>query len=148
MFPSVCILSRASNSPHLNDTFKRLASHSTLIALIPKRVSVKHFSKMAPNLFLLAKKAVSPWKWCSFQTKPTSNSHRLYFGKEPVAGIYALTSKRYHYLVAIKPKRKPDVHGIFRTTRNNSMCDKSELAKNNVISTTREVSAMSTPQLT
>lgn len=148
MFPSVFILPRASSSSHLNYIFKRLASHSTLIALIPERVSVKHSSKMAPNIFLLAKKAVSPWKWCSFETKSTSNSNRLYFAKKPVAGIYAVTSKGYHYLVAIKPKRKPDVHGIFRTARNKSMCDKSELAKNNVISTTREVSATNTPQLT
>ncbi|PVH89663.1 hypothetical protein DL98DRAFT_579450 [Cadophora sp. DSE1049] len=89
---------------------------------------------MAPNLFLLAKKAVSPWKWCSFQTKSKLDRPHLYFGREPVTGIYAVSTGR-RYLVAIKPKRKPDVDGIFQTTRNNSLWRKSEPAKKNITRT-------------
>ncbi|KAH7419285.1 hypothetical protein BKA64DRAFT_12988 [Cadophora sp. MPI-SDFR-AT-0126] len=83
---------------------------------------------MAPNLFLLAKKAVSPWTWCSFQLKSESDRPHLFFCREPITGIYAISPRGKRYLVAMKPKRNPDVDGIFQKTRN-SICGESELAK-------------------
>ncbi|KAK0128609.1 hypothetical protein ONS95_000571 [Cadophora gregata] len=91
---------------------------------------------MAPNLFLLAKKAVSPWKWCSSESNSSPDRPHLYFGREPITGIYAVSSKGNRYLVAIRPKRKPDVDGIFQTTRNNSVGGKRDLAKSHVASNT------------
>ncbi|KAH7342742.1 hypothetical protein BKA65DRAFT_504680 [Rhexocercosporidium sp. MPI-PUGE-AT-0058] len=89
---------------------------------------------MAPNLFLFAKTAVSPWKWCLVQ-QPASklDKTQLYFGREPIKGIYAISSRGKRYLVAIKPNCNVDVGRIFMR-RNIPACDeRSELAKINNI---------------
>lgn len=73
---------------------------------------------MAPNLLLAAKRAVSPWEWYNFSSKDQTTKHpKLYFGKEPIKGIYSLAPNNKRYLVAIKPNGKPDVDGIFRSGR-------------------------------
>ncbi|KAI9051527.1 hypothetical protein LZ554_004573 [Drepanopeziza brunnea f. sp. 'monogermtubi'] len=76
---------------------------------------------MAPNILLVAKKAACPWEWRIFSSKDQSSKHqRLYFGQQPIKGIYSVAANDKHYLVAIKPNRSPDVDGIFRkkTVRN------------------------------
>ncbi|KAG4436152.1 hypothetical protein IFR05_008356 [Cadophora sp. M221] len=88
---------------------------------------------MAPNLFLIAKKAISPWKWCSLQqTTSKLDKTQIYFGREPIKGIYIISPKGKRYLVAIRPNRNTDVDRIFRMTKNIPKCDeKRELAKIN-----------------
>jgi hypothetical protein len=68
---------------------------------------------MAPNFLLLAKRAVTPWKWCNPKDLP-HNTRKLYYSTVPVPGIYAIGADKSHYLVAIRPmKGKKDTENLF-----------------------------------
>ncbi|KAH6680545.1 hypothetical protein B0J14DRAFT_557893 [Halenospora varia] len=65
---------------------------------------------MSPNLFLVAKRATTPWTWHQFHEKKT----KLHFAKDPVPGIYATTHDGKRYLVAIKPSNQNAIDAVFR----------------------------------
>jgi hypothetical protein len=68
---------------------------------------------MAPNLLLLAKKAIAPWEWIKSKDIPNS-IRKIYYSTVPMPGIYAITADKRHYLVAIRPQKgKKDTEGIF-----------------------------------
>ncbi|CZT41038.1 uncharacterized protein RSE6_00719 [Rhynchosporium secalis] len=72
---------------------------------------------MAPNLFLCAKTAVTPWTWCS---PPHTTKSHFYSGKEPVEGVYAISPNGKRYLVAVKSNHNKDIDGIFQIPNSTS----------------------------
>ncbi|EKD19917.1 uncharacterized protein L3040_002402 [Drepanopeziza brunnea f. sp. 'multigermtubi'] len=87
---------------------------------------------MAPNVLLAAKKATCPWEWRIFSSKDQPGKHqRLYFGQQPIKGIYSVAANNKHYLVAIKPNRSPDVDGIFRKNTRKNICQRTPFVDSN-----------------
>ncbi|KAE9372307.1 hypothetical protein N431DRAFT_504755 [Stipitochalara longipes BDJ] len=72
-----------------------------------------------PNLYL-AIRNTSPCHWYEcYKQRDLYSIQKLYYSKEPIPGIYAITANRSHYLVAIRPvKGKKDTENIFKSAKN------------------------------
>jgi hypothetical protein len=72
-----------------------------------------------PNLYLPIKKAsLCHWYEC-YKQQDLHKIQKLYYSTTPVRGIYAVTTDRRHYLVAIRPVNgKKDTENIFEAARN------------------------------
>jgi hypothetical protein len=72
-----------------------------------------------PNLYLPIKKAsLCHWYEC-YKQQDLHNIQQLYYSTTPVRGIYAVTTDRRHYLVAIRPVNgKKDTETIFEAAKN------------------------------
>ncbi|KAE8441779.1 hypothetical protein EG329_004291 [Mollisiaceae sp. DMI_Dod_QoI] len=93
---------------------------------------------MLPNLMLIAKKAFIPGAWLKSNKSKTKNVRKLYFSREPVPGVYAMTPDRNCYLVALRPNRKKDDEHIFRKlTSKEDICLKSTEGLNELNETSR-----------